>query len=76
MKLYETHELARQWMSATGLSLYRFILPLWLVNGDCMLDMEKLERWLQPADNESISQALTRQYGEKANNVIKKLLSQ
>lgn len=76
MKLYETHELARQWMQATGLSLYRFILPLWIANGDCMPDMEKLERWLKPAENESVSQALTRQYGEKANNVIKKLLSQ
>lgn len=76
MKLYETHELARQWMQATGLSLYRFILPLWIANGDCMPDMERLERWLKPAENESVSQALTRLYGEKANNVIKKLLSQ
>lgn len=77
MKLYETHELARQWMSATGLSLYRFIdNTIWVITHEVMPDMEKLERWLKPAENESVSQALTRQYGEKANNVIKKLLSQ
>ena len=74
MKLHETLDLSRQWMMATGLSLCRFILPLWLVNGDCLPDMDKLEQWLKPAENESVSQALTRQYGEKANKVIKTLL--
>lgn len=74
MKLHETLDLERQWMMETGLSLYRFILPLWLVNGDCLPDMDKLEKWLKPAENESVSQALTRQYGEKANKVIKTLL--
>lgn len=76
MKLYETHELARQWMQATGLSLYSFILPLWIANGDCMPDMERLECWLKPDRGESVSQALTRKYGERANKVIRRLLEQ
>lgn len=75
MKLHETNELARQWMQATGLSLYRFIdNTIWVITHEALPDMDKLERWLKPAENESVSQALTRQYGEKANNVIKTLL--
>lgn len=74
MKLHETRELARQWETATHTSLYRFISGVWIVAGDAIPDMDKLERWLKPAEGESVRRALVRQYGETAGSVIEQLL--
>ena len=72
MKVHETHPLAGKWKRLTGTSLRQFIdIMPW--NGTVLPNTDALDEWLNPAEGESIRDALERQYGPEALEIMNKL---
>ena len=75
MTLFEAQTLAKEFQRITHKSLFELASPVWVMTGQCIPDPIKIDEWLETPDGVSTQQWLAQKHGQRAADIIWKLLS-
>lgn len=62
MKVWETYHIAKRFKAVTGMDFRRFVDIF--ADGDVSLNVQELEKFIQPDEKESVEECVRRKYGD------------
>lgn len=74
MTLNEAQPLAKEWQRITGKSLFEMVLPVWVVDGECVPNPMKIDEWLGTPKGVSTFAYLREKHGTRAVEILRELI--